>query len=254
MLVIVSPAKRLDESPARLPGSAPEFAAEAEILARTAARLSGGELEKLMRISPKLGALNAARFRAFCDGAPAKPAVELFSGDTYSGLEAGSLDADELDYAQEHLRILSGLYGLLRPLDMIMAHRLEMGTRLANPRGRNLYEFWGDRIALALNTQGARVGADMLVNCASVEYFKAADHPALRLRVITPVFMEETEKGPKIVSFYAKKARGAMARFMVQRRVRDMEGLKDFDTGGYSFQPAMSETDRLVFLRPAQPV
>lgn len=253
MLVIVSPAKRLDESPARLSGTMPEFAAEAEILAQNAAQLTGEELEKLMHISPKLGALNAARFRAFSDGTPAKPAVELFSGDTYSGLEASSLDVDELDYAQEHLRILSGLYGLLRPLDMIMAHRLEMGTRLANPRGRNLYEFWGDRIATALNEQGARTGSDLLVNCASVEYFKAADRPALKLQVITPVFMEDTQKGPKIVSFYAKKARGAMARFVVQRRVRDVEGLKDFDTGGYRYQPEMSEANRLVFLRPAQP-
>ncbi len=249
MLVVISPAKKLDESPARQAGTTPIFQAEADRLAEIAAGLSGEDLQKLMRISPRLGALNAARFRAFASGEGAKPAVEMFSGDTYTGLEARSLDPDEMAYAQEHLRILSGLYGLLRPLDRIQPHRLEMGTRLANPRGRNLYEYWGDRIALALAEQAARLGTDTLVNCASAEYFKAADRPALGLRVVTPVFMEETEKGPRIVSFYAKRARGAMARFVVQRRVDDPEGLKDFDSGGYRFRPEMSEGDRLVFLR-----
>ncbi len=251
MLVVISPAKKLDESPARQAGSAPVFQSEADQLAEIASRLSGEDLEKLMRISPKLGALNATRFRAFASGEGAKPAVEMFSGDTYTGLEARTLDADEMAYAQEHLRILSGLYGLLRPLDRIMPHRLEMGTRLATPRGRNLYEYWGDRIAQALAEQAERIGTDTLVNCASVEYFKAADRPALGLRVITPVFMEDSEKGPKIVSFYAKQARGAMARFVVQRRVADPEGLEDFDAGGYRFRPDMSEDDLLVFLRAA---
>ncbi len=251
MLVVISPAKKLDESPARQTGSVPIFQGEADRLAEIAAGLSGEDLERLMRISPKLGALNAARFRAFASGEGAKPAVEMFSGDTYTGLEARSLDPDEMAYAQEHLRILSGLYGLLRPLDLIRPHRLEMGTRLATPRGRNLYEYWGDRIALALAEQAARLGTDTLVNCASVEYFKAADRPALGLRVITPVFMEETEKGPRIVSFHAKRARGAMARFVMQRRVADPEGLEDFDSGGYRFRPDMSEGDRLVFLRAA---
>ncbi len=251
MLVVISPAKKLDESPARQTGSVPIFQGEADRLAEIAARLSGEDLERLMRISPKLGALNAARFRAFASGEGAKPAVEMFSGDTYTGLEARSLDPDEMAYAQEHLRILSGLYGLLRPLDLIQPHRLEMGTRLATPHGRNLYEYWGDRIALALAEQAARLGTDTLVNCASVEYFKAADRPALGLRVITPVFMEETEKGPRIVSFHAKRARGAMARFVMQRRVADPEGLEDFDSGGYRFRPDMSEGDRLVFLRAA---
>ncbi len=251
MLVVVSPAKRLDESPAQRTGTLPAFKAEADQLVATAAGLSGSELEKLMRISPKLGALNAARFRAFPDGEGAKPAIEMFSGDTYTGLEAGSLDPEELDYAQDHLRILSGLYGLLRPLDMIQPHRLEMGARLANPRGRNLYEFWGDRIALALKAQAEAIGSEVLVNCASVEYFKAADRPALGLRVITPVFMEDREAGPKIVSFFAKQARGAMARFIVQKRISDPEGLTDFDSGGYRFQPELSSADRLVFLRGA---
>ncbi|HHB80859.1 MAG TPA: peroxide stress protein YaaA [Aliiroseovarius sp.] len=217
----------------------------------TAARLSPQGLEKLMHISPKLGALNAQRFRAFPDGQGAKPAVEMFSGDTYVGLEARSLDPDELAYAQDHLRILSGLYGLLRPLDLIQPHRLEMGSRLTNPRGRNLYEFWGDRIALALAEQAAQLGSKTLLNCASGEYFKAANRPALGLRVITPVFMEDTEKGPKIISFYAKQARGAMARFVMQKRVRDPEGLKDFDAGGYRFQPERSSGEQLVFLRSA---
>lgn len=250
MLVVVSPAKRLDEGPARIDGgSRPVFQAEADHLVQTAARLTGPELEKLMHISPKLGALNAARFADFPAPDGAKPAVEMFSGDTYTGLDAGSLDREELDYAQEHLRILSGLYGLLRPLDLIRPHRLEMGSRLANARGRNLYEFWGDRIARALNEQARALGSDVLLNCASVEYFKAASHKALALRVITPVFMEDTEKGPKIVSFHAKKARGAMARFVLQTRIRDPEGIRDFDAGGYQFQPELSDGDRRVFLR-----
>ncbi len=250
MLVVVSPAKRLNENPARLAGgSLPAFQAEADRLAETAARLSGPELEKLMHISPKLGALNATRFAEFDRPEGRKPAIEMFSGDTYTGLDAGSLDPEELDHAQAHLRILSGLYGVLRPLDLIRPHRLEMGTRLENARGRNLYEFWGDRVARALNEQARVLGTDLLINCASVEYFKAAAHKALALRVITPVFMEDTEKGPKVISFHAKRARGAMARFVIQTRMRDPEGLKDFDTGGYRFQPGMSEGDRWVFLR-----
>jgi len=249
MLVVVSPAKRLDENPARQQGSQPAFQDEALHLAEIAARLSAAELEKLMHISAKLGALNAGRFRAFPSGAGAKPAVEMFAGDTYTGLEASSLDPEELDYAQSHLQILSGLYGLLRPLDMIQPHRLEMGSRLANERGRNLYAFWRNRVAEALNARAAEVGTDILVNCASVEYFKAADRPALKLRVITPVFMEDTEAGPKIISFYAKRARGALARFVIQKRIDRPEALRDFDIGGYRFDVGLSDGDRMVFVR-----
>ena len=250
MLIVVSPAKRLDENPASdAATSLPEFQDLADQLAGIARQLQAHDLEKLMRISPKLGALNAARFRDFSGDNGMKPCIEMFAGDTYAGLEGASLDPDEMRYAQQHLRILSGLYGLLRPMDRIKPHRLEMGTRLANPRGATLYEFWGKNIAQALTRQAEKVGAKVLLNCASVEYFKAVDVSALPLKVVTPVFLEMRPTGPRVVSFYAKKARGAMARFVVQNRLRDPEGLRDFDTGGYRFQPDESSVARPVFLR-----
>lgn len=250
MLVVVSPAKRLDESAPRAEGGTrPRLLDEAQTLAATARALDAPALERLMHISPKLAALNVDRFAAFGSGAGEKQAIEIFDGDTYTGLDAASLDADELDYAQSHLRILSGLYGVLRPRDVIAPHRLEMGSRLANPRGKTLYDFWGDRVAEQLNADAAEAGTGVLVNCASVEYFSAADRPALRLRVLTPVFMDDGPKGPRIMSFWAKQARGAMARFIVQNRLTDPEALKDFDAGGYRYAPDMSEGDRLVFLR-----
>lgn len=253
MLVVISPAKRLDEDPvADGPASTPDFQADAVHLAKVAGALSPGDLSRLMGISDKLGRLNADRFTAFQpDPAPdaVKPAVRLFAGDTYAGLEAATLDPDDLRYAQDHLRILSGLYGLLRPLDAIQPHRLEMGTRLKTERGERLYDYWGDRLAKALNADAAAAGTQVLVNCASQEYFGAVDLNALNLRVITPVFFEERPSGPKVVSFYAKKARGAMARFIVERRLTDPESLAEFDTGGYRYCPDVSEPDRPVFLR-----
>lgn len=250
MLIVVSPAKRLDETPARAPGGTdPVFAGEAIALARLAGALDAGALERLMHISPALARLNAARFAAFGSGGGEKQAIEMFAGDTYAGLEAASLDPDEMDYAQRHLRILSGLYGVLRPRDRIAPHRLEMGTRLENPRGRNLYAFWADRIAARLAGEARALGTDTLVNCASVEYFTAADRGAPGLRVVTPVFLEDHANGPRIVAVFAKQARGAMARFMIQTRLSDPAGLADFDRGGYRFQPRMSTPDRPVFLR-----
>ncbi|HGG04437.1 MAG TPA: peroxide stress protein YaaA [Aliiroseovarius sp.] len=250
MLVVVSPAKRLNEGAAHLPPrTRPEFQDAADDLARIAGHLTGPELEKLMHISPNLGKLNADRFQNFASGQGAKSALDLFSGDTYAGLEAATLDTDALTYAQDHLRILSGLYGLLRPLDEIMPHRLEMGTRLATERGCGLYEYWGDRIARSLNRQARNMGSDVVLNCASVEYFKAVDKAALQPRIVTPVFYEARESGPKIVSFFAKKARGAMARFVMETRLTDPGGLKDFTSGGYRFQAHESTQSRLVFLR-----
>jgi len=250
MLVVVSPAKKLDESPAKGGvGTTPAFLDQADVLAQTARKLSGPQLEKLMHISPKLGALNVDRFAAFGSGEGEKPALEMFAGDTYTGLDAGSLEPDEMAYAQEHLRILSGLYGLLRPQDMIAPHRLEMGSRLKNPRGKNLYEFWGDRVAQALNDQAEAVGTGVLVNCASVEYFSVIDPKKLSLRVITPTFLEERNGVAKVVSFFAKKARGSLARFMIQRRITDPDGVKDFDFGGYRFREDLSKGDNWTFLR-----
>ncbi len=252
MLIVVSPAKRLNETPARAPrGTRPVFADEARTLARLAGALDADALQKLMHLSPTLARLNVARFAAFGSGEGEKQALEMFAGDTYAGLEAASLDAEELEYAQRSLRILSGLYGLLRPRDVIAPHRLEMGTRLANPLGRNLYDFWGDRIADRLRRAARALGTGVLVNCASVEYFTAADRAALGLRVVTPVFLEDHANGPRIVAVFAKQARGAMARFIVQTRLTDPSALAEFDRGGYRFQPAMSTPDRPVFLRAA---
>ncbi|TCM87609.1 peroxide stress protein YaaA [Rhodovulum steppense] len=253
MLVVISPAKRLDPAPVGgINPTAPAFQEDAVHLAAVASALSPAELTKLMHISDKLARLNADRFRDFA-AAPApeavKPAVLLFAGDTYAGFEAASLDADDLRFAQDRLRILSGLYGLLRPLDAIQPHRLEMGSRLRTDRGETLYAYWGHRLARALNEAAQVAGTDILVNCASQEYFGAVDPAALRLRVITPVFLEDRPGGPKIVSFFAKKARGAMARFIVERRLTDPEALLEFDTGGYRHIPDLSEPYRPVFLR-----
>jgi len=249
MLVVVSPAKKMDMSPVEgITPTRPAFRAEAEELAQVARGLDAGDLQRLMKISDSLARLNADRFAQF-GTMESKPAALAFAGDTYQGLEAGSLDPDEMAWAQDHFRILSGLYGLLRPLDAIEPYRLEMGSRLATDRGRTLYDYWGDRIARAVNAQAHEVGTDTLVNCASQEYFGAVDGAALGLRVITPVFMEERGGTPKVISFYAKRARGAMARFIIQNRLRDPDSLLDFDTGGYRHAPDLSETGRPVFLR-----
>jgi cytoplasmic iron level regulating protein YaaA (DUF328/UPF0246 family) len=250
MLIVVSPAKRLDETEsARAETSAPVFQDHADELATIARELTSADLEKLMHISPKLGALNVERFAAFGSGAGEKPAIDMFSGDTYAGLDASSLSDDEMRYAQDHLNILSGLYGLLRPLDNVAPYRLEMGTRLKNNRGKNLYEFWGDLIAKELNKRAKSVENDLLINCASVEYFSAIDLKALNLKIITPQFMEMKSGKPKIVSFFAKKARGAMARYIIQNRLRDPESLKDFELGGYKYNSDLSGTEKWVFLR-----
>ena len=252
MLVVISPAKRLDWSPVGGDTTQPDFQADAVRLAKTAKNLTQGDLKKLMGLSDALAKLNSDRFKTF-EAEPVaeatRPAVHAFAGDTYIGLEASSLDQDELRWAQDHLRILSGLYGTLRPMDAIQPYRLEMGSRLKTRRGKSLYDYWGDQIAKALVAQAKELDTDTLINCASQEYFGAADTNALKLRVITPVFMEEKNGQAKIVSFFAKKARGSMARFIIQRRLTDPEGIKDFDLGGYRFVQDMSEGDRWVFLR-----
>ena len=253
MLVVISPAKRLDWTERDLEMTEPVFQEEANRLARSARNLTLGKLKALMGLSDDLARLNRDRFRDFRER-PARgdlrPAALAFAGDTYQGLEAHSLDAEEMAWAQDHLRILSGLYGVLRPLDGIQAYRLEMGSRLKTRRGETLYDFWRDEIARTLRAQAAALGTDTLVNCASQEYFGAVPRKALGLRVVTPVFMEEKPAGPKIVSFFAKKARGAMARFIIQRRLTDPAGLIDFDLGGYTYRPDLSEADKPVFVRP----
>jgi hypothetical protein len=250
MLTVISPAKRLDWAPREVEMTRPILQDQAEDLARVAKDLSVGDLQRLMSISEDLARLNVERFARYAEEPDdLRPAALAFAGDTYAGLEAASLDADALRFAQDRLRILSGLFGLLRPLDGIRPYRLEMGTRLKTPRGKTLYDWWGDRIAEALNQQAEEMGTDTLINCASVEYFTAADRDALKLNVITPVFLEDKPGGPKIVSFFAKKARGAMARFITERRLTDPDGILDFDHGGYAHAPDLSAPGKPAFLR-----
>jgi cytoplasmic iron level regulating protein YaaA (DUF328/UPF0246 family) len=255
MLTVLSPAKRMNEKPLALPVgfslTQPEYAADAAALAKLARGLSAEDLCGLMDISPKLGALNRDRFASFDPNASGQAAAFLFDGDTYAGLEARTMDPDSLRWAQGNLRILSGLYGLLRPLDGIQPYRLEMGIRLANPRGADLYGWWGAKPALALKALAAEMGAKALVNCASSEYFGAVDVKALGSPIITPVFLEERAGKAKIVSFWAKKARGAMARFIAENHLTDPADLRGFGIGGYSFRADQSDSGRLVFSRQA---
>ncbi|MFP7672455.1 peroxide stress protein YaaA [Marivita sp. S0852] len=255
MLVVISPAKRLDWSERDVTMTTPVFQDDANRLAKTARNLTLGNLKSLMDLSDDLAKLNRDRFRDFDEtptDADLRPAALAFAGDTYQGLEADTLDADEMRWAQDHLRILSGLYGVLRPLDGIQAYRLEMGSRLKTRRGGNLYDYWRDQISKELKSQAQEVNTDTLVNCASQEYFGAVPAKALGLRIVTPAFMEDKGdgKGPKIVSFFAKKARGAMARYVVQNRLTDAAGLLDFDSGGYGYREDLSEPDKPVFVRP----
>lgn len=253
MLVVISPAKRLDWAERDIATTAPAMQEDAIRLARTARNLTLGNLKSLMSLSDDLARLNRDRFQAFEDTPEpeiTRPAMLAFAGDTYQGLDAASLSEQDTEYAQDHLRILSGLYGLLRPLDAIQPYRLEMGSRLKTRRGTSLYDYWRTDIAKALNVQADTVSTDMLVNCASQEYFGAVPEKTLAPRVITPVFMEDKGTGPKIVSFFAKRARGAMARHIVKNRVRDLDGLRAFAADGYQFQPDASDSARLVFVRP----
>ncbi|QUJ76352.1 peroxide stress protein YaaA [Sulfitobacter albidus] len=255
MLVVISPAKRLDWAERSVETTAPAYAEDAMRLTRTARNLTLGDLKSLMGLSDDLARLNRDRFKAY-EAEPSadltRPAALAFAGDTYQGLEAATLDGDEMAFAQDHLRILSGLYGLLRPLDAIQPYRLEMGSKLKTRRGKNLYDYWGSELAKGLNAQAEATGSETLVNCASQEYFGAVDLKALKLRVVTPQFMEDKDdgKGPRIVSFFAKRARGAMARFIVQNRIDSDAGLLEFDLGGYAHAPELSKPDAPVFLRP----
>lgn len=253
MLIVISPAKRLDDAatlPAGLTATTPDFGEDAKLLATVAGRLSTARLRKLMDISQPLADLNRTRFAQFQTATP-KPAALFFAGDTYAGLEAKTLDPDTLLWAQDHLRILSGLYGLLRPLDEIAAYRLEMGSRLKTPHGKDLYSYWRPRIAPALNDTARSTHARALINCASIEYFGAVDTAALTVPVITPTFLERKDGEAKIVSFFAKKARGAMARYIAENRLTDPADIRGFTSGGYAYDPEYSTPDRPVFIRSA---
>lgn len=257
MLYLISPAKSLDyetptpEAVAAL-ASRPQFVPQAAELIEILRGKSAQEIGRMMDISDALSSLNQARYAAwstrFTDK-NSKPAVLAFNGDVYDGLHAATLSLDDLQWAQRHLAILSGLYGVLRPLDRLQPYRLEMGTALANPRGANLYAYWGDTIADHLNAQCAQLPAPVIVNLASQEYFKAADRKALKPRVIDCQFEDWKGGRYKIISFFAKRARGLMARYAIQHRLQTPAGLQDFAVDGYAYAPEASEPDRLVFRR-----
>lgn len=257
MLALISPAKKLDftEPPQRLAASQPRFLREAGDLAGAARKLRRADLQRLMKLSEGLADLTYQRFKAFKAEAKtrgAKQAVLAFNGDTYIGLDAATLDPDDLAYAQDHLRILSGLYGLLRPLDRIEPYRLEMGSRLATAAGPDLYAFWGDKLGAEIDAALAGHAHAVVVNLASNEYFKAARPKTLKARIITPVFKEVRDGQARVLGFLAKRNRGAMARFMIRNRIEEPDGLKSFTQGGYKYQEKLSDGGTWVFTREAR--
>ena len=257
MLFLLSPAKTLDydtpvPAPLRRKASEPLFTERAAELIAVLRRHSASDVAALMDLSDKLAALNVARYAAWqpmATPANSKPAVLAFAGDVYDGLQASTLATADFTWAQQHLVILSGLYGALRPLDQLQPYRLEMGTALKTPAAKDLYGYWGDTVAEYLNTLQAEEAAPVVVNLASQEYARVALRPALRARVVECVFEEVREGRPRIISFFAKKARGLMARYAVQHRVRSVKALQAFDAEGYAYDREASTPDRLVFRR-----
>ncbi len=254
MLMVISPAKTLDyETPPTTDRyTQPEYLEHSQLLIEQLRELAPAQIAELMHLSDKLAGLNAARFGSW--GLPftpdnAKQALLAFKGDVYTGMAAEDFNAQDLDFAQRHLRMLSGLYGLLRPLDLMQPYRLEMGTKLANPRGKDLYAFWGERISEWLNQALAAQGDDVLLNLASNEYFSAVQRKALNARVIDVEFRDLKNGQYKIISFHAKKARGMMARFVIRERIEDPANLRDFNARGYYFDAERSSPDHLIVLR-----
>lgn len=254
MLFLLSPAKSLDyTSPGpEVPHTLPAFAGDAARLIEVLRRQSPAEIASLMDLSDPLAALNVARYQAWSakfTARNARQAVLAFDGDVYDGLQARRLGAADLEWAQQHLRILSGLYGVLRPLDWMQPYRLEMGTALKVGAAANLYQYWGGRISEHLNEVLAADKTPVVINLASQEYFKAVDRKALKARVIDCVFEEWKPGGWKVVSFFAKKARGLMARYAIAQRLATPRRLENFNLEGYAFDPAASQPERLVFRR-----
>ena len=258
MLFLLSPAKSLDyETPlGELPHSQPLFPEQSAELIAVLRTQSPQQIAALMHLSDNLAALNVARYQAFSPRATARNARQAalaFNGDVYGGLQAGTLALEDLRWAQKHLRILSGLYGVLRPLDRMQPYRLEMGTALATPRGSNLYQFWGGRIAQYLDAELAASRQPTVVNLASQEYFKAVDRKLLQARVVECQFEEYKAGNYKVVSFFAKRARGLMARYAIVHRIATPAKLRQFDMEGYAYDEQASEPNRLVFRRRSAP-
>jgi cytoplasmic iron level regulating protein YaaA (DUF328/UPF0246 family) len=256
MLIVLSPAKTLDftAAPAAAPVSAPQLADQTAELARTTRKLRVVDLKRMMSLSDSLAKLNRERFQAFQpDSEDGLQAAFAFNGDVYLGLKARELDRKALAWAQDHVRILSGLYGVLRPLDAIQPYRLEMGVRIKTRRGMSLYDFWGPRIAEQLDAALAGQKDRTVVNCASQEYFGAVDRAALKAPVIGCRFLEEKDGEARIMSFFAKKARGMMARYAIDNRIERAADLRAFDCEGYRFAGALSTDDEFTFVRPQPP-
>ncbi len=255
MLMLVSPAKTLDyETPLPFDEfTQPELLDQSQLLMDELVDLTPKDVATLMKLSDKLSMLNVNRFQHWATPFTpdnARPAMYAFKGDVYTGLDAYSLKKADVNFAQKHLRMLSGLYGLLKPLDLMQPYRLEMGTKFSNQRGANLYEFWGDRITQKINEEAA--AKDVVLNLASNEYFKAVKTKQLKGRVITPVFKDEKNGQYKIISFYAKKARGLMAAYVIKNRIKDVQDIKKFDVSGYKFSPEQSNEKEWVFMRSEQ--
>lgn len=255
MLMLVSPAKTLDyETPLPFDEfTQPDMLDQSQLLIDELTDLTPKDVASLMKLSDKLATLNVTRFQHWSlpfNQDNARPAMYAFKGDVYTGLDAYSLKKSDVNFAQKHLRMLSGLYGLLKPLDLMQPYRLEMGTKFANQRGSNLYEFWGDRITQMINAENA--AKDVVLNLASNEYFKAVKVKQLNAEVITPVFKDEKNGQYKIISFYAKKARGLMAAYVIKNRINEVEKIKNFDVTGYKFNPEQSTAKEWVFLRAEQ--
>lgn len=255
MFAVISPAKKLNFDPlnSKVPHTMPGMLEDTLELMKTTRTLEPKDLSGLMKISDNLAELNYARFQNFSTPFTtdnSKQAVLAFNGDTYTGLDAATMKSADLKFAQKHLGILSGLYGLLKPLDLMQPYRLEMGTRLKNNRGKDLYAFWGESITDAINEAVKSTKNPVLVNLASNEYFKSVKTKTLVPHILTPVFKEIKNGEPKIVSFMAKRARGMMARYIIDERLTDPEGMKDFTVGGYTYREALSTESNWVFTRP----
>lgn len=254
MLILLSPAKTLDmQTPSKVQQpTLPVFMDQSEKLVKTLRRYPKKKLGELMHISESLAALNADRYKHWqpqSNEHNARPAIQAFRGDVYVGLDADTLKKRDLDYAQKHLRMLSGLYGVLRPFDLMQAYRLEMGTGLKTRRGTSLYDFWGDQITQRLNDEVDEQGHALVVNLASNEYFKSVRRKELISPLVSPVFKDQKNGDYKVISFFAKKARGAMARHLIQSRASSSEQIHDFDALGYRFDKRASSEDQPVFLR-----
>ncbi|MGI2072567.1 peroxide stress protein YaaA [Shewanella baltica] len=257
MLILVSPAKTLDfeQPPLTQVYSQPDFLTHSQELIQVCRQLTPSDIATLMKVSDKIAGLNAARFGEWQPDFSldnAKQAIFAFRGDVYTGFDADTLSEDEIAQTQSQLRILSGLYGLLRPLDLIMPYRLEMGTALSNPKGKNLYEFWGDTLTQAVNEALAESGSDIIVNLASNEYFKAIKPKKLQGQLISPVFKDCKNGQYKVISFFAKRARGMMARYIITNKVNTLAELKAFNLAGYYYSEEQSSPTNPIFLRAEQ--